>query len=425
MNKTNSKKLLILGAYQNEADIVRVAKSIGIWTIVTDNRVDWQKVPTKLLADEAWDISWSDLDALENKCRENKVDGVFAGFDEKRIALAKRLCAKLQIPFYAEDVDLDRINDKILFKKACIESGITVPKSYIYGENITFPVIVKPSDQGGSKGISIVYDNESFEDAYQLAKDSSNNGKVLIEEYIVADELMAFFTVINGRVTLSAMCDRYMHYFDNGITQLPIAYVYPSKHLESMLKHNITGLTQLIHNLGVKNGLIAFQAFARDTDIIPFDPTFRIDGTTSYHITEKINNVNVLKMMLSYSLTGKMCDNESLINENPYFCVPAFQFPILLKNGIINRIEGVDSIRNMENVIYVRDIHFVGDEMKKQADFQQMLCRIHFTARSFDELTKTNNFINENLHVYDESGEEMIICRLDNDFIKKLHYLYE
>ncbi len=65
MNNLFGKKLLILGAYNSEIEIVNCAHEMGLTTIVTDNHTDWNFAPAKYVADEAWNISWSDIDTLE------------------------------------------------------------------------------------------------------------------------------------------------------------------------------------------------------------------------------------------------------------------------------------------------------------------------------------------------------------------------
>lgn len=67
MNLTG-KKLLILGATAGEISLVKRAQKYGIYVIVTDNHTDYTLAPAKNVADEAWDISWSDIDTLE-KCK--------------------------------------------------------------------------------------------------------------------------------------------------------------------------------------------------------------------------------------------------------------------------------------------------------------------------------------------------------------------
>ncbi len=230
MDELKGKKLLILGAYNSEKEIVNVAKKMGVYTIVTDNNLDWDKAPAKKLADEAWNISWSDIELLKEKCIEEKVDGVLAGFDEFRIKLASKLSKEIGKPFYTDGSKLDDILDKEKFKKACKECKIRVPKEYIYGDkNIEFPVIVKPCDTGGSSGITICYSKDEFDEAYNKAKEISRSGKILIEEYIRSDEVIFHLTVHNGNIDLSAMCDKKTHLFDKKIPQITIRYAFSIK----------------------------------------------------------------------------------------------------------------------------------------------------------------------------------------------------
>lgn len=413
-------KILILGAYRTEIEIVEAARNKGLYTIVTDNHDNWADAPAKIVADEAWNISWSDIELLATRCREENIAGVMAGFSEKRVINAKKLCAILNLPFYAESSDLDIITDKFLFKQCCKKSGIPVPKEYVYGEHIDFPVIVKPADNGGSKGITVCYNEYELEDAYQLAMTFSDTKEVIIEEYIVADETMSYFVVADGESHVSAMCDRYMYYFGNGITQLPIGYRYPSKYLNILTsQETLKRFASLISNLKIKNGLIAFQSFARNNELIPFDPTYRLDGTMTYHITEAINNANSLSMLIDYSMTSSMSDD--IIKENPDFDHIGFQLPILLSKGTISKIEGLDKIRNLEGVIHIFQCHSIGAEMFKLADFSQIFCRIHMVVSSINKLKENIDSIYELIHVVDADGNDMIIRSVKAELLKKLN----
>ena len=417
----NREKLLVLGAYKTEIEIIDAAHSMGYYVIVTDNHENYDDAPAKYVADEAWNISWLDIEKLCIACNINNVKGIMAGFSELRVRAAEELALALKLPFYADGADLTTICEKNKFKNACIESGVCVPKRYLYGEKIQYPVIVKPSDNGGSRGITICYSEIELDDAYKKAASVSNNGDVLIEQYIKAEEVMVYFTVHNGMTELSAMCDRHMRLFDEHITQLPIAYVYPSKYLETFEKYNFDAFKRLIYNLGIKDGLIAFQAFVVNRDVIPFDPTYRLDGTMTYHIVEAINGINVLKLLINKSMNGTMGDDAAIASlENPHFNKYAFELAVLLGKGTIGSIEGLDEIEKEKNVIYVNKRLDVGNEMHSIADFSQIFCRIHIVADSVIEIADTVEKINDNLAVLDNSGNDMIICRLTRDEI--MHY---
>ena len=57
--------------------------------------------------------------------------------------------------------DLAVICDKLKFKEACIKSGVSVAKAYKYGDDITYPVIVKPADNGGSRDYDLLYERRT------------------------------------------------------------------------------------------------------------------------------------------------------------------------------------------------------------------------------------------------------------------------
>ena len=408
------KKLLILGANITEIEIIKAAKEMGIYTIVTDNHTDWTNAPAKHVADEAWDVSWSDIQTLKKMCKEHRVDGCMAGFSERRVQCAKELSDVMDYTFYADGADLSTISDKLKFKEACVENKITVPKAYNYDDDIIFPVIVKPADNGGSRGIMICHTKKELDEAYEEAKQHSTSGRVLIEQYIKADEVMIYYVVHNGHCTLSAMCDRIMKSFDSKITQLPMGYYYPSKYLASFKDKLDIKFRKLISNLGIKNGLIAFQAFAHGDDFIPFDPTFRLDGTMTYHMTEHINGSNVLKMMIRNSLIGYMGDDEKIIeSEKPDIDNIGFQLPILLSQGKISTIIGMDEIAKIRSVYFINTRMKLGDECDKYADFSQIFSRIHLCVDDVNELVETVEEIYSTVDILDENGRSMVLGQLD------------
>lgn len=406
------KKLLVLGAYKSEIEIIHQARDMGVYTIVTDNHSDWELAPAKYEADEAWDISWSDIDKLERKCREREIDGCIAGFSERRIKYAQMLSARLGTRFYAEGVDLDRICDKVKFKDVCIKNNVRVPKSFEQIENVELPVIVKPADNGGSRGITVCHEKEELYAAYEKAAGYSDNGKVLIEEYITADEVMVYYTVRNGKVVLSAMCDRYMKRFGSNITQLPIGYYFPSTYLAGYTAGDDRKMRRLISSLGIRNGLIAFQAFIKDGEIIPFDPTYRLDGTMAYRAVERFGGSNSLQELISFSLAGSMIEKGTEgLKESPVWQTPCFELPVLLRKGKISRICGLEEIKVMPGVYFIYQGHTEGEIMQSDADFSQILCRIQIAASDDKNLAEAIDRIFDVLRVLDEEGQDMVIGR--------------
>ena len=100
MKSLQGKKLLVLGGSAYMIDPVLKAKSMGIYTIVTDLH-GIEKAPAKRVADEYWDISLMAYDQLVPKIKEEKIDGILTGFTDTFLLAYQHLCELTGLPCYA------------------------------------------------------------------------------------------------------------------------------------------------------------------------------------------------------------------------------------------------------------------------------------------------------------------------------------
>ena len=90
MKELEGKRLLILGGNNMSKEIVRKARSMGVYTIVTD-WYDTERSPVKLIADAYWNESIENYDKLSELIKENKVDGVLTGFTDSYLLPYQRI----------------------------------------------------------------------------------------------------------------------------------------------------------------------------------------------------------------------------------------------------------------------------------------------------------------------------------------------
>jgi len=136
----------------------------------------------------------------------------------------------------------------------------------------------------------------------------------------------------------------------------------------------------------------------------------------TYKITEITNDVNELKMLIRYSLTGQMCGPEDVAKIDPYLngkkaCVLA----IPLEMGTIGSIEGMEQIAQMPQVYFTTQYYSVGGEIteKKMSTLDQLFARFTIIADDKEQLLTVVNKINSVLSVKDTAGNEMYIQRFD------------
>lgn len=406
------KKILVLGASRLEAEIVECAQDMGFYAIVTDyNKLE--DSPAKAVADESWDISWSDINALTNKCKEANINGVIAGFSDRRAYCAAKLSKALGLTYYADGAKLDQIYDKRNFSTICEQSGFDVPKRFAPDDLITFPVIVKPNDNGGSKGISICYSEKDLDNAIIKARENSQTGSYVIEEFIEdADEFCIWHLVVDGRVHFVATSDMYLatKEIGNEKVKIPLGIKFPSKHEDYLRNEYEAIFSNLIKNCGISNGLLGVQCLFKDGRVFPYDPTYRLDNSEIHQISEYYGSGNSLKMLINYSINGSMKYRDDLtFSINFKGDEAVFRLIISINPGIISAVEGVDDLRNLDGFISLYKSHTIGDSSDGKYLLGGALCLITFRAISQSDLKKKLDHIYNSVHVLDENGNEMVV----------------
>ena len=409
------KKLLIISSDINDMTFVEAAKEMGVYVICCDRYSDHSISPAKAVSDEAWDIDYRDTDKIANKCKEAGVDGVIAGYGEDRVYFAAKVSKEIGTPFYATMEQIDFTRDKLAFKEKCRLHGIRTPQDYIVsGEEsdintVHFPVIVKPSDNGGRKGISICHTIDELQQAIIDAKEYSTNGKIVVEDYISGTEMIAVYTMKNGEYSLSCVNDKYNSEDANG-SKLCDMVVSPSKYIKEYLRNVDSGIKTLLADIGAQNGVANFQFIANDTGIYAFEMGYRINGNDDYKVIRRFNGIDFVKMLICYSLTGDMGDE--LERDNPAFDRYGCTLCGYLNPGTITSIE-MDGLKGRKNIFDIFLLKRVGFTAKAGQTNAQKAFMVKFDAKSLTEIKDTVLFIQEHMFILDAQGNNMLMKRFD------------
>lgn len=415
--RVSNKKLLILGATAGEISLVQRAQKYGIYVIVTDNHTDYTLAPAKYVADEAWDISWSDLDELERLCKKQHIDGVLAGYSEFRVENMIKLCERLHLPCYINKEQLEITRDKIKFKDCCRKYGVPVVKEYHSIENVDeYPVIVKPTDRAGSIGISIAHNYDELKQAYQYAYDMSIEKRVIIEKYIGdADKVDFYYLADKGRLTLLTSCDT-INANNNGSSKVvQSAWLYPERHIDAYDSKVREKIENMIRGMEIQNGCIFFSGFIdKNQEFVFFECGFRLEGAHQYYYTEKRGPVNFLDTFIFYSLCGDTIDiPKKTINE----AMKCVTINVFVKSGIITSITGIKKIEEMKDctksLLYGR----IGQQCDDTKAILDKVYVFAFSSESVEELKKDVDEAYAHLEIIDDNGNDMIYDRINTEEI--------
>ena len=414
------KKLLILGGISHMIDVVAKAKEMGIYTIVCDYS---PSSPAKLIADASYDVSTTDIDLLCDIAHKENIDGVFAGFEDLNTWNALKVCQRLGLPFYATEEQLSLTSNKYNFKKFCRESNVpVVPEFTIESEkdlcNITaedFPLIVKPVDSYASRGITVVYNIEELEDAYEKAKQYSKTKTFIVERFFDGYGVELYYTVVNGTPYLSAMTDRYVIHQGNGVPPLPTATVFPSKHLDTCFEKYDAKIKAMIKKMGIENGLLLFQSVKDNDNLYIYEMAFRLTGEKHYQIVKKETGLDLMEFMIKLAIGQDVSGYKPTLFDKDCLPKPACNLAILIGKGKINNIIGVEEITSYPEVIdYVQTL-YVGDEVVSIGNYGQIFIRLNIVADTNQRLLQVLNDVETKVKVLSDLGKDLIISHFLKD----------
>ncbi len=429
MKDFKGKKLLFLDGSPLAVPAVNRAKELGIYTIVA-NYYDKSVSVAKQYADEAWDINFSDIPETVKKMKEAGVDGIFQGWTDSHLPSYAALCDAAGFFCYGTAEQFDICINKDKFKKVCRENGVPVAEEYnpVFDSNgeldigkmgaIRYPVIVKPADSSGSRGIYICKDSEELKNYFGKALDISPSKTVLIEQYITGQHVNIYYTLSDGDIYLSAMADRYVDYLDYQSAPVPVLLVHPSKYLGDFENGVDRKIREMFKTLGMKNGIAFVQGFRCDNgEFVIYEMGYRPNGGGTYSLINACSGYNQLDMLISFSLTGKMGEEEKLREQSPHFDRKALMYVVSAGTENIGVFKGLDEIRHLDSVVDVIPVRFPDEHNKGLGSHSRIAAYILFTANDTEDAEKTLSSVYRLIDIRNREGISMPVIHADTSVI--------
>jgi len=400
------KKLLILGANSETIRLVNTARHMGIYTIVTDPDPD---APAKKIADKGININGMDVDALVEFCLEEKVDGVLVGVADRLIQSYQQVCEKLNLPCYGNKMSCDYLTNNGKFNEILPKYNLLgIPSNKLYKNQslpeVTFPVFIKPIDKNSGQGMSVAYNHDELNKGISKAFDSTNSEYILLEEYMDCDDVMLNFTIIEGKVFLSAMTDRYTCKIQKGVSKVCLGAKYQSKFLSLYMNNDYKNMCTLLEALEVQNAIFTISAFVKDNKFHYYDPGFRLQGEAPDIHIYNVTDFDQKKFLINNALNIKDTQTHKTFDK---FNATIW---ILLKPGIIDKIE----IFKDDSCMFYVSVRFnIGDVITDEmiGTERQVAARIYITCSSEIELKNKIDEIQFKTKILDINGNNQILDR--------------
>jgi len=408
------KKLLILGANPETIPLIETAKSMGIYTIVTDPD---PSAPAKKIADMGINIDAMNVEELVKFSKTEKIDGVLVGVADRLIEPYQKVAEILNLPCYGNKYQCEVLTDKGKFNNLCKEynllniPSISLCKKDIINDvfNTSFPIFIKPTDRNSGKGMSIAYNEQELKKGIKKAFDNTNKDSILLEKYMTCNDVLINYTIINGEPFLSAIADRYTCKEQNKTSQVCLGAIYPSSFLDLYTYKEHQKVVKMLKGIGLKDAILSISAFIEGDNFYYYDPGFRLQGEAPNLHIENINGFDQKRFLLDIALGNELDKNN--ITKNNFKNKYAATIWLLLKKGMIHKIEGFYEIQNDSSIFHVSRRLFEGDEITENmiGTESQVMARIYICCDTKQEIKNKILEIYNTIKVLDEDKNNQLI----------------
>lgn len=212
MPNLKQKRLLLIGAGHEQLAALRAAQQLGLFVIALDGN---PHAPGLSQADEGICVDIRDVEAVTKIGKDATVDGVFSHAVDLPFVVAI-VAQHLRVPGLDPDIALRASNKHLRYQ--CFQNrSVPCPQFFLVAsveaalaqaEMLGYPLVMKPLDCAGARGIRKVSGPNEVEEGFNLALSFSQEPSVLIEEFLEGPEISTESVIIDGQIITTGFADR-------------------------------------------------------------------------------------------------------------------------------------------------------------------------------------------------------------------------
>lgn len=321
------KKVLLLGGSHFQVPSVKAAKRLGYYTVTCDYKPD---NPGHKFADEYYNVSTTDKEGVLSLAKKLRIDGIVCYASDPAAPTAAYVAQKMGLPSSPyESVEI--LANKDRFRKFLSENGFHVPKAkgYSYEEfhpelvalaGFRFPVMVKPVDSSGSKGVKKIDTMEGLKSAVDDAVGFSRVKRVVIEEYVekYGYQIAGDGFSVNGQLVFRCFANE--HFNAGGVNPyVPIGESWPycmPKRIHQKLHDEIQRALTL---LGMGTQAYNFDArIDADENVYLMEIGPRNGGNLIPQVTQYATSVNMVDYTIKAAM-GEDCSGLKMVEPEGFW----------------------------------------------------------------------------------------------------------
>lgn len=403
------KKIMILAGGNDQAALIQeIRRKFDEVQVIL---IDFAKnVVASKYADKHIVESTMDLPKVKQIAQQEKVDYIMTACGDQPLLTMAIVSNELGLPCYMSKEQVLTLTNKMYMKDLMIKNDIptSLHKTFrssdlLNIEGLTYPLVVKPVDSNGSKGVRKVTNEEELNEYAQQAFKYSLSDTIIVEEFNEGVEISSDYYIVGDTVT-NLMHSQLNKWSPDSNTAVIFQSVIPPN-LSPLVRKKLDEIAiKIAKGYNISNSPLLMQTIVNGEDVKVLEFSARIGGGAKYQTIEKVTGFNVLKANLE-SMLGEQ-PNVSLKPIKKYYS----RCHLYLTGGVFEALEGIERLKEegiIEECIITKPFGVVVNPPKSSSD---RVASILLVADSRDELKNKIKYAIKNIKVLNDNGED-ILCR--------------
>ena len=396
----------MLGGSLYQTFAIKEAKRLGYYVITADYLPN---NPGHKFADEYHNVSTIDKEAVLALAQELKIDGIVAYASDPAAPTAAYVAEKMGLPT-SPYRSVEILSNKDLFRAYLQEHGFNCPKAMGFTkyedalehiDEFTLPVMVKPVDSSGSKGITKLTDWSKLQDAVEEALSYSRGKRFLVEEFIVkkGHQISGDAFSVDGKLVFHCLGNEF---YDPNCDKdfAPLGECWPFQMDHKYIEDLEEQLQRLMASLGMKSNAYNVEAIVGEDDkVYLLELGARSGGSLIPQVVEHATGINMVTWVIQAAVGDPI--DLSLLEGRTEMPVKGCWSNYMVhsdKTGKFKSISFEDKFEKEHVVDFVNDLH-EGDAIHRFRDAQDCIGELILKYADMDEMFDVIKNIEKYIHV--------------------------
>lgn len=359
------KKIMILGASILQLPAILKAKDMGFQVVAVD--MDKNAVGFKH-ADISLEISTIDTPKIIEMAKKYRIDGIMTLASDMPMRSVAKVAEKLNLVGINEAIAFKATN-KVAMRECLNKNNVPIPKFFKVRDYMEYmkvlnefkrEIIVKPSDNSGSRGVVLLKDlnnKEEIRSAFEYSMENSRSGEVVVEEYMKGFEVSVESVSINGEIHVISITDKLTTGSPNFVE---MGHSQPSQ-LPNDIKDNIKNLAiEAIRAIGIDNGPSHTEIIITEEGpkIVEIGARLGGDNITS-HLVPLSTGIDLVQVCIQIAMGIEPNLKHKFLKGS------AIRYFDYSTEGRIKSINGLEEVKSIKGVKQVEFTKKIGDRVNK------------------------------------------------------------